>query len=1031
MFSLFYTNPRLLALLLGFITVAGLGALKALPVQEDPELTTRFGIVRAYFPGASADRVETLVTEPLERAILSQEGVQEINSRSIDGIAAINVQLDDAITEVDEVWSRVRNVVAETQSSLPAQVRPEFEKLTTAASAILVAFPAHAGAPDGKLEVQTRLAMDLQQKLVSLAGTYKTDLYGDIREEILVAVDPVKLAASGLTPQAVAAALAASDAKRPAGMLETPENRLLVKVTGDLDNLTRVRETLIATPDGQRFLRVGDVAEVTRAAHTPRASVVLVNGREAVVLAAQPQAGYRLDEWTDRAKATIARFGADLTPDQKPVLLFDQAIYTQDRLGSLALNLVLGALLVILVVFVMMGWRAAITVSAALPITLAATLPALLALGVPLHQVSVTGLIVSLGLVIDNAIIASDDYRHRRADGTDRLRAMRETGNYLKVPMTAATLTTVFTFTPLILMPGNAGEFVKALGISVVISILISLFVALCLIPPLTAFLERLEFPWARRLGGEHGIDLPEGRTRWDTLLAAAFRRPGRTALLCAAVPVLGFLIVPMIPQQFFPPVDRDQFHIQLEMPPTASLAETRKAAERARGIVLAHEEANSIVWFIGDQPPRVYYNTTIKTDGAVNVAWAFVNTASAEQTAQLVRKLHRELAVAVPEARVLAQPFEQGPPVEAPLEVRLYGEDLATLQDLGERLRAIMAASDGVVAARARVSAGGARLELVPRMEALAVAGLSPEDLAARLSDVIDGTTGGSVLEGTTELPVRVRADTALMDRAQDLANLYLAQPVTDAGPAEGTGILLSGVADITLGAGVPAVTRWNGERVNIVQGFVEPFALASISLADFRARMAAADFSLPPGYRMEFGGEEEGSNEAQGNLAAVFLPLLLLLLGTIVLAFNSFTAAGLIWLTAILSMGVALMSLAASGLALGFMSIIGVMGLIGIVVNDSIVVLLALRSNPLCRTGDADAVRHVIMRETRHIVSTSLTTLGGFLPLIIWGGSFWPPMALPVVSGVMGGTVLALLFVPSLFLKSTRVRNSGLDPV
>ena len=307
----------------------------------------------------------------------------------------------------------------------------------------------------------------------------------------------------------------------------------------------------------------------------------------------------------------------------------------------------------------------------------------------------------------------------------------------------------------------------------------------------------------------------------------------------------------------------------------------------------------------------------------------------------------------------------------------------------------------------------------MVPDEHEATLAGFNLVDLAMQLNANLDGVVGGTVLEGTEELPVRVRVgreDRGNLGRI--VANQVLA-PGRNGPMAEDAvaGVPLNALTHVRLVPQVERITRRNGERLNTVQAFVEPFTLPGTALKDFRRRLAAGDIHLPPGYRLQYGGETEGSGEARGNLASVLLPLIVLMIGTVVLAFNSFRYAGIIGLVAVLSIGSALLTLWLFGYSLGFMAVIGIMGLIGLAINDSIVVLSALRADDKARAADQDAIREVVVTATRHIISTTLTTIGGFMPLIIWGGIFWPPLAMAVAGGMIGATLLALFFVPPMF--------------
>lgn len=1026
-YNLFYHQPRLTVLALGLVFVAGLSALHSIPRQEDPEITERFGGVTTYLPGASAERVEALITEKIENALQEVEEIKRISSSSQTGISNIRMQIEDHITEVDSVWSRISDKISEVEGELPESATvPDLYRTTTAAYTLLVGLTWELDQVV-QIDLLHRLAKDLRQSLISLPGTKEIEIFGAPEEEILVTVDSEAMAATNVTATEISAVIARADAKVSAGRLHGEHNDLIIEVAGQLDSVNRIRNIPIRQGSDGYFLRVGDVAKVEKVPHDPPETKAIIHGKPGIVVAAQMENQRRVDRWATAARDIIGQFQATLPVGVRADIIFDQSIHTDERLGNLTQNLLLGAAIVVIVLFVMLGWKSALLVASALPLTLLMVLPVLNLLNVPLHQISLTGLIIALGLLIDNAIVTIDDYSHARVSGLDRSEAITVTVRHLFVPLVASTVTTTLTFLPLVLMPGNAGEFVSAVGISVILSIIFSLMLSLTVIPALAAYFDRHGETTLRRGFFQTGFSHDGLLRLYRIVLDHTIRLPWVGIVVALVIPLTGFGVANQLVEQFFPPVDRDQFQIQLKLSDQASLDESVRAVERARKILLSHSEVLSSTWFIGERPPRVFYNVTITDDGSPSFAAGFVNTRSPTETHALLPRLHNEMMQAFPEAVVLALPYAQGPPVEAPIEVRVYGPDLAELQRLGERLRLILSETRQVTYTRATVIGGRPKLEFVPDEDEVSLAGFNLVDLATQLNANLDGVVGGTVIEGTEELPVRVRIDrTDRVDLARIVTNTVRA-PNRAESPSENTigGVPLNVLARVRLVPETNLITRRDGERLNTIQAFVEPFTLPSEALADFRQRLAKSNFLLPPGYRLQYGGETEGSGEARADLMSVFLPLMVLMVSTVVLAFNSFRYAAVIGLVAVLSIGGALLTLWLFGFPMGFMAVIGTMGLIGLAINDSIVVLSALKADPRAREADGGAIREVVVGATRHIIATTLTTIGGFMPLILWGGTFWPPLAIAVAGGMIGATLLALFFVPPMFTIIVRRDN------
>ncbi len=1027
MANLFYRNRRLTVLILGLLAVAGAASLQTLARQEDPTLSRRFGRVTTFYPGASALRVESLVTEKIETRLQELHEIKEISSQSRTGVSVVRIELEDEYDEstVDEVWSKVRDKLADSEADLPAgAAAPDFEDQTSTALTLVVGFTWNGEGPI-QLGLLTRLAEELENRLRNVPRTKETDLFGEAEEEVRVTVDPLALASLDLTVAEVSAAIARADAKMPAGQLRGARNDLLLEVRGELLSLERIRRIPVRQDAEGDSLLVGDVAVVEKAWREPPPAIALVGGETGVMVSATMESGHRVDRWAEQAREVVEAFRREIPDGVGYRVLFDQSVYTEERLGTLVGNLVLGAAIVVAVLFFMMGARSALVVASALPITFAAVLAELNLLGVPLHQTSITGLILALGLLIDNAIVVVDEYNLRARSGEAPGAAVAATVRHLFVPLAASTLTTVLAFLPIVLMPGGAGEFVGPISIGVGLSVVTSFLVTMTLIVALAAFSDR-----RRPAAAETSRWWRDGFSHEG--LAGIYRRGLRLVLERPAIgvafslllPLVGFGLAGTLSQQFFPANDRNQFQVQLVLPSQSSIEETRSAALEARALIHGHPEVQESHWMVGESPPRVFYNMFGNEDGVASFAGGFVTTLSPEATERLLPALQRELIEAFPGARVVALPFEQGPPFDAPIEVRIVGPDLEELRRLGDAMRAVLARTENVTFTAAKLAGGEPKLRVEADEDAARLTGLRLADIADQLNARLEGALGGSVLEANEEIPVRVRVAQADRESLAGIESGRLLAPVREGAADRSTlpGVPLSALAETRLVPELATVNRRNGERVNTVQAFLVPYAFIADSLADFQRRFAEAGIALPEGYRVEFGGEEEQRSDAMGKLAAFALPLFVVMAGSIVLTFNSFRLAGIIFAVAFLAVGLALLGVRIFGYPMGFVAIVGTMGLVGLAINDAIVVLNALRADPRARAADVEGSIRVVVGATRHIVATSLTTMGGFAPLILFGGRFWPPMATAIAGGVAGATVLALVFVPSVFMAIRR---------
>ncbi|MEM7220737.1 MAG: efflux RND transporter permease subunit [Pseudomonadota bacterium] len=1031
----FYTNPRLAALLALFIVIMGSMAFQGLARQEDPTMTERWARVNTFLPGATALRVESLVSEPIETALRELPEVKQLSSQSRAGLSVVSVELYDSVgpDEVDGIWSEVRDRLGDVRATLPAAATdPELLMNKPLASTLIVKFDwrqttAAGGAPGAdevQLNLLSRVAETLRLKLANLTGTESAEAWGAADEEVLVALDPYRLADVNLTPAEIAARIRAADTKLPSGRLRGPSADLLVEVDAELSSAERIGRVPLRADAQGSVLRVSDVAEVSRHRVDPPSTMALHDGRQVIFVNAKMQPNLQIGEWTARALDVIDDYAATLPAGVGLEVVYSQNGYTGERMNSLGINLAFALVIVLLVLIWFMGVRSALTVGVALPLSAAMVLVGMQTLGIPLHQMSVTGLIISLGLLIDNAIVVVEDYKLRRREGDPIEAAISRAIRHLFVPLGASTATTVFAFMPIAFSPGGVGDFTGTLGVTVALSVASSFVLAMTIIPAVAGFLERR---WPSR----------EGNTRWwqsgfsSPRLAAAYRRSIELVLrrrwigvaVACALPLIGFALAPTLTQQFFPPVDRNQFQLQLSLPAHSSIYDTRAAAERADAVLRANPDITDVFWSLGEGAPRVYYNVVSLNERVASFAAAWVNTSSASATREILPEVQRALTAALPEAEVLAIPFEQGPPTAAPIELRVTGSDLEVLRDRAEALRRILADVPSVTYTRATLTTAEPKLTFVPDENAAAQAGLSTGEIAARLNASLSGSLAGTLQEGNAELDVRVR----LADRYRDQVGDLMSLPTTT---SLGRGVPLDELGRWELRPTAAAIDRHQGERVTTIQAYLVPFTLPAGVLKAFNARLAEADFSLPAGYSLQVGGEAEESGESVGNLLSMFVFFALAMAVVIILSLNSFKQAALIGVVAILSFGLALFGVRLFGYPFGYMALIGALGMMGLAINGAIIVLSALKADPRALAGDQAAMADVVVDATRHIVSTTATTIGGFVPLIVAGGTFWPPLATAVAGGVGGSALIALYLVPTIFARLHPQRAADTDP-
>ncbi|MCL2913043.1 efflux RND transporter permease subunit [Shewanella corallii] len=998
-------NGRLASLIIALLLVAGLGAINTLPRMEDPDITNRFASVITQYPGASAERVEVLVTEVLEQELRRLEEVKLVMSTSRPGISVIQLELKDEIINTDPVWSRARDLVGDSQHLLPAPAQNTILNDQFGFANTVILGLSWQGAGDVQPDILNRYAIELQNRLRLLSGTDFALLDGEPVEEVLVELDGVKINQLGLTPAAVAAALNNADTKVSAGEMMNQHFRALVEVSGELDSLARIRKVPLKIDSSGQVIRLGDVATVERQVRTPANSIALIDGKQGILVSARMLSNTRVDIWQAKVRDTIANFEANLPTNIKVEWLFEQESYTNIRLSELVQSLLIGFGLILAVLMLTLGLKNALVVAISLPLTALFTLACMKFVGLPIHQMSITGLVVALGIMVDNAIVIVDAIAQRRREGQTAIEAVTATLKHLWLPLAGSTITTMLAFAPIVLMPGAAGEFVGGIAISVMFALLGSYLISHTLVAGLAG---RFTSCTNHHHWYESGIELPWLASAYRASLLFALRKPVFAALAIGILPLTGFWAASKMTEQFFPPSDRDMFQIEVYLAPQSSLDNTLSLIHTMQERMAAHQEVQRIDWVVGGNFPSFYYNMTQRQQGAANYAQAMVKVSDFDTANELIPQLQMELDQAFPEAQILVRKLEQGPPFNAPVEIRVYGPNLDTLTALGEQVRGLLAATPDVIQTRGTLSAGAPKVWFQIDEDAGLASGLSLTDIANQIQMSTTGLTGGSILEQTQSLPVRVRLGEEQRTEASRLSELML---ISNAG----SGIPLSALSEVDIQVSRGAIPRRNGERVNTIEAYITADVLPAKVLEAIKPGLAEMD--IPAGYHIEVGGESAKRDEAVGNLMSNIVLVVTALLTTLVLSFNSFRLTGIILLSALQSAGLGLLMVYLFGYPFGFTVIIGLLGLMGLAINAAIVILAELEDTPDARLGQPELITATVATCGRHIGSTTITTVGGFLPLIMAGGGFWPPFAIAIAGGTLLTTLLSLVWVPVMY--------------
>ncbi|MEZ8779965.1 efflux RND transporter permease subunit [Vibrio splendidus] len=1014
------SNTRLLILMTALLMVSGISAFMTLPRAEDPVIINRYANITTSFPGASAERVETLVTEVIENKLRELSEVKLVSSTSRPGVSIVTLELNDTITEPEPVWSQARDKLSDIESILPAGSHsPDLDSDHTYAFTTIASLTwSGAGEPD-RLTLG-RYAKELAKRLRTLSGTEFVDEYGMPQEEIQISLRTADAAALGRSSANIAESLEGADAKNSAGELVSAYSRFGLEIKSELDSIERIKQVPIATDSKGHIIRMEDIASVKRGEKTPQDQIAIIDGEPGVIVAARMHPDLRVDNWTSRANALIGKFEQELPSNVKVTVLFNQQGYTETRLDDLGKSLMIGFGLILIVLFVTLGVRAAILVAISLPLTSLLTLSIMKMTGVPINQMSVTGLIVALGIMVDNAVVMVDTIQAYRLKGQQRAEATMNALKHLWVPLLGSTLTTVLAFAPIILMPGASGEFVGGIAITVSFSLIGSYIISHTLIAGLATKLLPKQLSDVDKKGQHHwymtGLRIP-ALTRWfSSSVRFGVTHPIITIALVLLVPFTGYWSMSQLTEQFFPPSDRDMFEIQVYMPPQASIYATKNTSEKIDDIIHRYPEVERIDWLVGANFPSFYYNLQARQNNAPYFSQAMVKTENFDQANTLIPQLQKVLDEEVPEAQILVRKLNQGPPFTAPVELRVYGENLDTLKAIGEDVRLILAGVPHVTHTRETLQPGTPKVWLKVDEDTAKLNGISLNQFAGMLQTTLTGRESGSVIEGSESVPIRVRVADEARENLAHLSNIRL--PISS--DVYSTGINVSTLAELELTTSRGAITRRNGQRVNTIEGYIEAGVLPQTVLNEFQKRLES--YQMPSGYTIGFGGESAERDNSVNSLISNVAVVVVLMVLVVVMSFNSFRMSSIIFMVAGLAGGLGLLSVWTFGYPFGFTVIIAMLGIAGLAINAAIVILTELKLDKEASSGNVDAVVDAVMSCTRHISSTTITTVGGFMPLIIAGGGFWPPFAVAIVGGTVLTTLISFYFVPVVYHLMTK---------
>ncbi|WP_456489616.1 efflux RND transporter permease subunit [Marinobacter nauticus] len=985
---------RLLGMVVTMLCLLGIAAYSTMPRQEDPSFPYRAGMITVSYPGASAEAVERLVLQPLTDELRQVEELDWSQGTARTGVALARLKLRDRIYDTDSAWDRVRQAMERARQDFPDDVGlMELDDRLIDIPAVVLAV---GGSPS--VTELSEVAERLKQNLLDIPGISRIELEGDADEQITLALDDAALYRLGVPPKRILDTLARRNQTIPGGFVVVEGKRLSVLPNTEFTDIDAIRATPIELPDGSQ-VPLAAAAEVWRGPAEPRQPETWFDGERVVLLSIIMEEGSTdAIRFGERIRERLDQVRPDFEPYQLREMFF-QPDKVSDRLDDLAWSLVLSVLIIVAVVFTGMGIRMGLLVASILPMV------ALISVGLydlgggVLHQIAVIGMVISLGILIDNAIVIVENIQGHLDEGMRRLDALRKAVGELAGPLGASTGTTLAAFAPLLMARGGAADFTRGVPVMIMLTLSVSYLLAISAVPLLAArFLK------------------PRKNIHKDRLIGLAsylgglvYRHPGRLITAGALLVVISLGMTPFMAQQFFPNADRPRVIVEMYMPEGTDQARTSEVAAVLEQAIRTRPEALEVHRFVGFTGPSFYYNLQ-RSPQAPNRARLVVRTPTLADTTDLVKWIRHEAARSLPELDITAGILGQGPPRPAPVEVRVFHPDDNARARATEQVYSILRGVEGTVDVRHDLDIGVPSIAINVDDATAARYGLTRADVAQSLYGQSYGAVAERYRQEDDPIPIvlRSREGTSL-----SLSRLLSVNTYNDQGDA----IPLSAVATVETTWEPAAVYLRNGVRVNTVSANLEEDYSFSQALDGLYAGLEQNP--LPAGTRLDMGGDAEGSDRANSALLTAAPIGMLLLLFFLLLQFNSFRRVGIILLTVPLATVGIFPGLVLSGSPFGFQSLLGVIALVGIVVNNAIVLLDVMDRELERGRAIADAVRTAVERRTRPILLTTATTVAGLLPLAFSSSTLWPPMAWAIISGLLASTVLTLLVIPSVCTK------------
>jgi multidrug efflux pump len=993
-------HQQMIAFLLMLLTVAGLLAYNSLGQKEDPEFTIKTMVVQTYWPGSSAQQMADQVTDLMERKL---QGVAEIDYMSTyvkPGETQIKINLREGVppAKVPDVWYQVRKKLSDIHQSLPQGVQGPF-------------FNDEFGDTFGNMYAVTgdgfdyadlrKMADAARNEFLRVADVNKVDLLGKQEEKIYVEISNAKLASLGLDPALIAATLAQTNAVAAAGTVQTSNEQVRLTVSGEFDSVENIRA--IGIRAGQRTFRLGDIAEVRRGFVEPAVSRMRFNGQQALGLAVSMRKGGDVIHLGQQLDETVKRIQASLPVGVQLHAVSDQPHVVAHSVHEFKKSLAEAVLIVLAVSFFSLGMRTGLVVALCIPLVLAMTFLAMYVMGIDLQRISLGALIIALGLLVDDAIIAVEMMALKLEQGWDKFRAATYAYTATAFPMLTGTLITAAGFLPVGFAKSGTGEYVYSLFQVVGIALVLSWIVAV-LFTPYIGFMLLKEEPHAHH--DEDAVYQRGFYLKFRKLVDWCLRRRGWVIAFTLLAFAGSLTLFKAVPQQFFPASDRGELMVDLWMPQASTFEASEREVAELEKLLKGDPDIEAVTSFVGEGAPRFYLPLDAQTPH-LNLGEMMVMTKGGEARERVVAKLRKLFEQRFANVRGRVNRLENGPPVGYPVQFRVFGNDPAKVREIAAKVGAVVRANPHVRAVNEDWGERVKRVRVDVDQDKARALGVSSVQIKAALEASLSGTPITQYREEDQSIAVMARlvaAERTDLNNLKD-AKIYL---------RDGKFVPVSQVARLALDSEESELWRRNRIPTLTVRADIEGAQAPDVTGALW-PKLDAMRKDLPLGYGIEVGGAAESSAKAQASVFAVMPVTLIVVLVLLMVQLQDIKKMVLVLLTAPLGLiGVALI-MAAFQIPFGFVAMLGVIALAGMIIRNSVILVVQIDQDVVQGVPLWTAIVEAAVRRLRPIVLTALAAILAMVPLT--ESVFWGPMAWAIMGGLAVATLLTLFFLPALY--------------